>query len=160
MNRRLIWQLASRYLGGKGSANVVPVLSRISMVAIAVSSAAMVVVFSIYNGMEGYVRQLYSGFYPEVKISPEKGKFFYADSATLGKIRSVPGVKNVTTVAEDNVMVNNERTGEQKVIILKGIDANYLRVNNIRQYITGDDSVSIGTVGRRHTAIAGRKILN
>lgn len=160
MNRRLIWQLASRYLGGKGSANVVPVLSRISMVAIAVSSAAMVVVFSIYNGMEGYVRQLYSGFYPEVKISPEKGKFFYADSATPGKIRSVPGVRDVTTVAEDNVMVNNERTGEQKVIILKGIDANYLRVNNIRQYITGDDSVSIGAVGRRHTAIAGRKILN
>ena len=157
MNGRLIWQLASRYLRGKGSANVVPVLSRISMVAIAVSSAAMVVVFSIYNGMEGYVRQLYSGFYPEMKISPEKGKFFYADRATLGKIRTIPGVKNVTTVAEDNVMVNNERTGEQKVILLKGIDANYLSVNNIRQYITGDDTVS---TGRPYTAIAGQKILN
>jgi len=160
MNRRLIWQLASRYLRGKGSANVVPVLSRISMVAIAVSSAAMVVVFSIYNGMEGYVRQLYSGFYPEIKISAEKGKFFYADRATIGKIKAVQGVKAITTVAEDNVMVNNERTGEQKVILLKGIDANYLRVNNIRQYISGEDSVSVGAVGEPHTAIAGQKILN
>ncbi|MBL7692247.1 MAG: ABC transporter permease, partial [Flavipsychrobacter sp.] len=69
MNRMLIWQIALRYFAGKRKANVVPILSRISMVAIAVSSAAMIIVFSVFNGLEGVVKDLYKGFYPDIKIS-------------------------------------------------------------------------------------------
>lgn len=157
MNKTLIWQLAIRYLLGKRSANIVPVLSRISMVAIAVSSAAMIVVFSVFNGLEGFVKQLYNGFYPDVKVSVIKGKFFVADSTLVSSMYKVAGVKTITAVIEDNAIVNNTNNKEQKVVIVKGIDHNYLKVNDIRASITGEDSVS---VGKPYTAIAGARILN
>ena len=69
MNLTLIRQLAWRYLRGKRTANAVPVLSRISMVAIGVGAAAMIILFSVFNGFEGLVKDLYKAFYPEVKIS-------------------------------------------------------------------------------------------
>jgi lipoprotein-releasing system permease protein len=152
----LVRQLAFRYLRGKRSANAVPILSRISMVAIAVSSAAMIIVFSVFNGLEFLVKDLYNSFYPDIKISAARGKFFGMDAAKLAAIKQVSGVRNITTVIEDNVFADNH--GQQKVITLKGIDRNYFNVNDIKQYIVqGADSVS---QGRPYTAIAGQHIAN
>jgi len=156
MNGTLIWQLAFRYLRGKRSANAVPILSRISMVAIAVSSAAMIIIFSVFNGLESVVKDLYKAFYPDIKISAVRGKFFPMDTAKLTAIKQISGVQNVTTVIEDNVFANNH--DQQKVITLKGIENNYFKVNDVRQYIVqGDDSVSSG---EPYTAIAGLRIMN
>jgi len=156
MNGTLVWQLAFRYLRGKRSANAVPILSRISMVAIAVSSGAMIIIFSVFNGLESVVKDLYKAFYPDIKISVARGKFFGMDTTKLASISHISGVQNITTVIEDNVFANNQ--DQQKVIMLKGIENNYFNVNNIRQYIIqGVDSVSTGDP---YTAIAGMRIMN
>jgi lipoprotein-releasing system permease protein len=157
MNRTLIWQLAWRYLRGKRNANAAPLLSRISMVAIAVSSAAMIIVFSVFNGLEGFVKSLYTGFYPDMRITAARGKFFTPDTAKMAAALRITGVKELTTVVEDNVIVNNAANGEQKIAWLKGIDKNYLNVNDISESITGEDSVS---AGNPYTAIAGFSMLN
>lgn len=157
MNPTLIWHLALRYLRGKRSGNAVPILSRISMVAIAVSSAAMIVVFSVFNGLEGVVKQLYTGFYPDIRVTAAKGRFFTVDPALKQKVEAVKGIAATTLVIEDNAIVNNTNTKEQKVIMLKGIDRSYMSVNNIRDSISGEDSVS---TGKPYTAIAGINILN
>lgn len=157
MNRLLVWQLAWRYMRGKRSANAVPVLARISMIAIAVSSAAMIVIFSVFNGLEGMVKDLYKGFYPDVKITVNKGRFFPLTAQQLTAVAKVPGVERFATVIEGNAIVNNPNINEQKVIMLKGIDNSYLLVNDIRASITGDDTVSSGELP---TAIGGVKILN
>ncbi|GAA4463536.1 FtsX-like permease family protein [Nemorincola caseinilytica] len=157
MNRTLIWQLAWRYLRGKRTANAAPLLSRISMVAIAVSSAAMVIVFSIFNGLEGVVKDLYKGFYPDMRVTAARGKFFRLDAAKLAAVRQVPGIHLLTTVLEDNVIVSSERSGERRIATLKGIDRTYLRVNDITGSLAGEDSVS---AGNPYTAIAGASMLN
>ncbi|MFI5195944.1 MAG: ABC transporter permease [Chitinophagales bacterium] len=155
MDRTLIWQLAFRYLRGKRSANAVPILSRISMVAIAVSSAAMIMVFSVFNGLESVVKDMYKAFYPDIRITVARGKFFQLDTAKLNTIKHINGVRNMTTVLEDNVFVNNNN--QQKVITLKGIDNNYFNVNEVTQYIeAGDDSVS---AGQPYTAIVGQSTM-
>jgi len=137
----LIWQLAWRYLRGKRSANVVPVLSRISMVAIAVGSCAMIVLFSVFNGFEDLIKDLYKAFYPEVKVSPVRGKFFSLSDGQLQQIRSISGVTAVTTVLEDNVLLNND--AQQMVATLKGVDSHYFQVNKLTPYIyEGSDTVS------------------
>jgi len=152
----LIRQIAFRYFRGKRSANAVPILSRISMAAIAVSSAAMVIVFSVFNGMESLVKEGYNAFYPDLKISAVRGKFFAMDATKLSAVKQIKGVRNITTVIEDNVFADND--GQQKVVMLKGIDKNYFNVNDIRPFIMlGDDSVS---EGHPYTAIGGRHILN
>jgi lipoprotein-releasing system permease protein len=160
----LTWQLAYRYLRGKRTANAVPILSRISMVAIGVSSAAMIIVISVVNGLNSFVKDQYKAFYPDVKISVARGKFFSMDSTVLKKIEQVNGVHYVSRVIEDNAFaIFND---QQKVIFLKGVDDNYFHVNDIRQYIVrGDSNVSAEpsageAAPRTNKAILGKDVIN
>lgn len=154
MNRIIVWQTAFRYLRGKRSANAVPILSRVSMLAIAVGSCAMIVLFSVFNGFEDVVKDLYKAFYPDIKIAAARGKFFQADDQRLAKLRQVEGVNVITPVIEDNVLVNSE--DEQIVVTLKGIEPSYFKVNDLSPYIVeGRDSVAIDPAP---TAIVGQHI--
>lgn len=156
MNRTLVWKLAARYLRGKRGGNAVPILSRISMLAIAVGSGAMIVLFSVFNGFEGIVRDLYKAFYPEIKITAARGKFFSADSVKLQQVKAIPGVQSVAPVIEDNVLISGN--DEQIVVSLKGVTPVYFHVNKVQPYITeGRDSVSAGPLP---TAIVGEHIAN
>lgn len=155
MNRTLIGQLAFRYLRGKRSANAVPILSRISMVAIAVGSGAMIVIFSVFNGLEHLVKDLYKAFYPEIKISAARGKFFDVSPIMLADIRHQAGVKVLSGVIQDNAFVNNGK--EQIVVTIMGVDSDYFKVNDIHPYIIeGADSVMVSPP----TAIIGKHIAN
>lgn len=152
----LIRKLAWRYLRGKRSGNAVPVLSRISMVAIAVGSCAMIVLFSIFNGFENLIKDLYKAFYPEIKITAVQGKFFELENSQLKMLESVRGIRAVSRSVEDNVLLNADE--DQKVITLKGIDRHFSEVNNIRPYIyEGADSVSSGPFP---TALIGLQTAN
>ena len=108
MSMPLTGLLALRYFGGKGSANAVPVLSRISMTAIGVGSAAMIILFSVFNGFEGLVKDNYKAFYPDLRITPAKGKFFPVDSALKQKLQSIAGQGHITYVIEDNVLARED----------------------------------------------------
>ena len=94
------------------------------MVAIAVSSAAMIIIFSVFNGLESVVKVRYKAFYPDIKVGVTRGKFFNVDSAKLAKIKEIPGVRHITCVIEDNAFAINRN--DQKVVVLKGIDNNFL----------------------------------
>ncbi len=160
MELRLIWQIAFRYLKGKRALNAVPILSRISMVAIAIGSAAMIVLFSVFNGFELVVKDMYKAFYPGVRITAARGKFFPAAKVNMAHIQAIEGVEHIAPVLEDNALagdvdVAGVTTNKQKVVTVKGIDNRYFQVNNIRDSIEGDDSVS---AGNPYTAIVGRHI--
>lgn len=156
MNRTLSWQLAKRYFRGKRAANAVPVLSRISMVAIAVGSGALIILFSVFNGFEFLVKDLYKAFYPEIKISAAKGKFFSLPEDKWKAVKQVDGVQQMAGTIEDNVLANSE--DEQIVATLKGIDNNYFKVSDVKQYIIeGRDSVSNYPSA---TAILGMRLAN
>jgi lipoprotein-releasing system permease protein len=138
----LIRQLAWRYFRGKRSANVVPVLSRISMVAIAVGSGALIVLLSVFNGFDDLVKNLYKAFYPEIIIMPKQGKFFSFSENNLNTLKTIKGIEAVATTIEDNVLINNQQ--EQMVATLKGIDHNYYKVNNIKPFIyDGTDTITL-----------------
>ncbi len=155
MNGRLAFLLALRYVRGKKSVNAVPVLSRISMFAIMVGSAAMIILFSVFNGFEVVVRDLYKAFYPDLRITPASGKFFTPSADFYKRIMALPGIKQAAPVIEDNVLLDTEG-GEVVIASLKGIDNRYFAVNEVQPYITGGrDSLTPGILP---TAIIGAQI--
>lgn len=155
MNARLASLLALRYVRGKKSVNAVPVLSRISMFAIMVGSAAMIILFSVFNGFEVVVKDLYKAFYPDLRITPVSGKFFSPDAQLYQRILALPGIAAAAPVIEDNVLLDTEE-GEVVIATLKGIDNRYFKVNEVQPYITkGRDSL---TPGMLPTAIIGAQI--
>lgn len=100
----------------------------------AVGTAALVVVLSIFNGFEGLVKTLYSSFYPDIRITAEQQKIMLIDDATLAKIRVLTNIKAVSMVVEENVHLQN---GDYRTnAVIKGVDENYNKTSGVSSMIT------------------------
>lgn len=100
-----------------------------SVVAIAVGTAALLLVLSVFNGFEGLVKSLYSDFYPEIRVAPAQGKFMEVSDSITSRLASWPGVAVVSrTVEEKTILQNGEN---QSVIQLKGVDDRYAGVSGL-----------------------------
>lgn len=142
MNKALAWRIAIRYFTGKRSANAVPVLSRISMGAIAIGSCAMIILLSVFNGFDFLVRDLYKSFSPDLKISAAKGKFFIPDNSLYAAVKEIKDIELYTNVIEDNVLLKSDE--DQSIATVKGIEPSYFEVNDVKRYITdGSDSITV-----------------
>ncbi|MEP6513730.1 MAG: ABC transporter permease, partial [Parafilimonas sp.] len=129
MNFLFAW----RYFKSKKSTNAINIIAWISVLAIMVSTAALIIVLSVFNGFESLVKSLYSDFYTDVKIIPIHGKFIIIDSALTHKIAAVPGVNKLSFVVEEKaVLVNGDY---QSIVFLKGIDENYAAISHVQNHI-------------------------
>ena len=62
-------------------------ITRISMLGVAVCTAALFVILSVFNGFEGLLLGLYGAFDPDIRIQPATGKLFSTDSLDLAALR-------------------------------------------------------------------------
>src|SRR3954454_21658763 len=124
---------AWRYFKGKKTTNAINLIAWISILAIAVGAAALILVLSVFNGFEDLVKGLYADFYTDIRIAPAKGKFLTLSTAELQRIRRTPGVRQISTIAEEKaVLVNGEY---QSIIYLKGVDEDYTQVSGLSKHI-------------------------
>ena len=120
---------AWRYFKAKKTTNAINVISWISISAIIIGTAALILVLSVFNGFEGLVKSLYSSFYPDLKISSSSGKVISVTEAQLQQLRGISGIRNFSLVVEEKALVQN---GEyQSVVHLKGVDENYRYVAGV-----------------------------
>jgi len=134
---------AWRYFKSKKSTNAINIIAWISVVAITVGTAALIVVLSVFNGFEDLVKGLYSDFYADVKIAPAKGKVLTIDSAQLVQIKTINGVLQYSLVAEEKALLKNG--DNQTTVIAKGVDERFNTVNNVTKHIIRG-SFNTGTV--------------
>lgn len=121
----LSYRIAIRYFFSRNKRSFISVIARIAMAGVAVATMAMVVVLSVFNGMEDLNRKMFKTFDADVTISPAAGKRFTVTDSLLKVIRSVEGVDIITQVIEDNALA---RYGNQQTIIkLKGVDSTFSR---------------------------------
>lgn len=119
----LSYRIAVRYFFSRSKRSFISLIARIAMAGVAVGTMAMIVVLSVFNGMEDLNRKIFKTFDADVKIAPREGKRFQVSDSLIAGIKSVDGVKSVTQVIEDNALA---RYGNQQMIVrLKGVDAGF-----------------------------------
>src|ERR1700754_3085819 len=124
---------AWRYFRAKKSTNAINIISWVSMTAIVVGSAALILVLSVFNGFEGLVKSLYSSFYPDMKISPLTGKTLTLTPDQLQQLGTVKGIKAFSLIAEDKAILENDSA--RWAAYLKGVDRNYTRVSGVGEHV-------------------------
>ncbi len=130
--------IARRYLISKKSHNIINLISGISMIGVALGTAALIIVLSVFNGFESVVISLFSVFDPDVKITVAEGKTFHQNEIDADKIRGIPGVIKYTDVVEENALLYYKK--QQYLATIKGVDSLY-QVNsplNDSLLVTGD----------------------
>lgn len=139
------------FLSGKKK-NFINVISIISMVVVAIGTAALIIALSVFNGLEGLLRNMYGNFDPDVIIQPSSGKSFAFNEQLVEQIESVPGVIAVTKVVEDNVLVRYKEA--QRVVRMKGASREFDEYSGIKKSIVSGefplvrDSIGYALIGR------------
>lgn len=121
---------------------------------VASCTAALIMVLSVFNGLEDLLRSLNQSFDPQIKIEATHGKSFEMNDALLAKIKSIEGVEIVTEVIEDYAYARYREANQ--VITLKGVSDNFLDQHRI------DDAIVDGELklkkGEIPYAIVGRGV--
>ncbi|MCE3281419.1 MAG: lipoprotein releasing system transrane protein LolC [Chitinophagaceae bacterium] len=129
MNLLFAW----RYFKSKKSTNAINIIAWISVVAIAVGTAALIIVLSVFNGFEGLVKSLYGDFYSDIKLTAAQGKICRLTKEQIEQIRKVEGVAGISLIAEEKALLKNQDA--QSIIFLKGVDDQYPTVNKVNTHI-------------------------
>lgn len=121
--------IARRYLMAKKSHTAINIISIISVVGVAVSAMAMIVILSVFNGLDKLVRDIHAAFYPDIEIRAAEGKSFVPDPGVFGKVKSIDGVVYYSEVVQDNALVKYEE--KQHIATIKGVEPHYKEMNRI-----------------------------
>jgi lipoprotein-releasing system permease protein len=129
--------IARRYLISKKSHNIINLISGISMIGVAVGTAALIIVLSVFNGFESVVKSLFSVFDPDIEITINQGKTFHSNQINGDQIRAIPGVISYTEVVEENALLYYKK--QQFLATIKGVDSLYQHNSPIDTLlVTGD----------------------
>ncbi len=125
--------VALRYLFSKKQHNIINVISAVSVLGIMVSSAALVVVLSVFNGMQEMIGGWFNAFNPDFEITLVEGKSFPTDSFPMAKIKALTEVNTVHEVVSDLVLTNYQE--RQELLRLKGVDNSYIAQNELNKML-------------------------
>ncbi len=149
--------IALRYLFAKKSRNAINVISSISVAGVTVGTMALIIVLSVFNGLETLVRSIFNTFDPDLKITPAEGKTFIPDSASLNLLASVNGVACYSLCVEENALL---RYGDRQfVATIKGVDGNYAEVTGIDSSMWDGEFILLSDQGRQF-AVPGIGVAN
>ena len=117
--------IAKRYLFAKKSTNAINLISGISMVGVMVGSAALIIILSVFNGLETVVLNMFDTITPQIDITPAKGKTFDPNTGYFNQLRKNKDVAAFTEVLQENALL--KYNNKQAVGMVKGVSLDYLK---------------------------------
>ena len=140
------WRFALRYLTSRKSHSVINIIATVSLVAVVVPVAAMVILLSVFNGFESLVRDLYKVVDADIEITAEQG-IPLEDTKLRSDIATVEGVEALSFVVERQAMLSYR--DNRVAVTLRGVDADYRKVVPIEEHIAyGNADVEWGDFDR------------
>lgn len=137
--------IAVRYLFARKSHNVINVISAISAAGMAIGTAALILILSVYNGFDRIIESNLSDLDPDLLVVSADGRRFTPDDGLLSSLEENAGIDGVSMVLEEQVLlVYGDRQG---LALAKGVDTDYERNSPLHGHVTaGEFSLHFGDV--------------
>ena len=120
--------IAKRYLFTKSSNNAINIITLIASLGVVVGTFALFIVLSVFSGLKEFSLDFIRVSDPDLKISIKKGKsFLFTDS--IASVLEDEKIAHYSKVVEERAFFNYR--DKSHIASIKGVDANYLLVNNI-----------------------------
>lgn len=120
---RLPLYIAGRYLFAKKSHNVINIISAISAAGMAIGTAALILVLSVFNGFNGIIEKNLSSVEADLRVVPAEGKTFVPEGPAFDWLYDAPQAGSLSSVISDKVFISYE--GKQSVVNARGVDEVY-----------------------------------
>lgn len=148
---KLPLRFAFRYLFARKQYSVINLISGIGVAGMAIGTAALVVILSVFNGFNKIVNESISDAKADIKIVPASGKVFVPDSSAFAPALADERVIRLSSVLEDQVFVSYE--GRQSLARAMGIDEAAIEESPLKNHLT--DGKWKFVEGGRIFAVAG-----
>lgn len=128
--------IAKRYLFSKKSHHAINIISGVAVCGIAIATAALICILSVFNGFQDMVAGLFTSFDPELKVVSAQSKYMAADEKELEALKQLEIIEVYSETIEDNalVVVNNR----QRMVTVKGVSDNFTELSSINDLLLGD----------------------
>lgn len=131
-------RFALRYLFSTKSRSVINLIAVLSIVAVAVPVAAMVILLSVFNGFEHLIRLNGTAFDADLRLTPRTGVTFTVEQIDTAALRSIEGVESLSFVVEQSIMVAHN--GRQAMTTLRGVEEDYRATLPLQEIVTSGES--------------------
>lgn len=121
--------IARRYLFSKSSNNAINIITIIAAIGVFAGAFSLFIVLSGFTGLKDFSLSFSNQTDPDLKILPETGKTFMFSPEEKQELLKVEGLQVFSEVIEERVFLDFR--GKNKTAYIKGVDENYLRVNQI-----------------------------
>ena len=163
---RLSLFIARRYLFSKKKQNAINIISAISVVGVAVGTCALIVVLSVFNGMDLLLQKSTGSFTPDLVVSPVEGKYADFDTAFCHYLETVPAIASCHRVIEEKALLRYE--DYTAPVVIKGVDTSYIEDSGIAANLLGGESIlrssrgyeglfGYGVAARLHLSLSTRR---
>ncbi len=148
--------IAVRYLFSRGQKSVVTVISWISLIGLLVSTAALIVVLSVYNGIGEITKSLFNTFDPELVIEPSQGKTFRTADIDYRVLCEADGVEQVSQIVSESAWVTYG--DNQAIVTLRGVDSRYRSLTGLDTLLAEGEYTLM--IGETPTLIVGGEVFH
>lgn len=140
---RLSLFIAERYLFSRKKQNAINIISGISVAGVAIGTTALIVILSVFNGIDMLLQQNTDNLTPDLVISPARGKFIHFDTLCHAGMDGMEEIACWHPVVEETALL---KYGERlKPVVLKGIGQEYEKnVDFRRNMVEGEFSLKSG----------------
>ena len=120
---KLSFFIARRYLFSKKKQNAINIISAISVAGLAIGTTALIVILSVFNGIDLILQKSTDSMNPDLVISPIKGKFTNFDSLSYKALLIHTDIAYFNPVVEENALL---KYGDRlKPVVVKGVLSDY-----------------------------------
>lgn len=129
--------IARRYLVSKKSHSAVGAISAVSICGMAIATAAIICVLSVFNGFKDVIGGRLNAMSPDILVSPVKGKVMENADSLAAALSSTEGVALAIPSLTDNALtLCNTR---EMPVTIKGVDlGRYRRIVSVDSLIIDD----------------------
>ena len=134
----MLWfRFARRYMFSPKSHSVINIIASVSVLAVAIPTAAMIILMAMFDGLSSTVAEYNRAVDADIEIIPTRGLTFEADSLDIEHIRNTEGVAATTSYIEQSVMAS--ANGRRTTVALRGVDSTYTDVITIDRHLVFGD---------------------
>jgi lipoprotein-releasing system permease protein len=123
--------IAKRYIFSRSKNNAINIINRIASMGIIVGTMALFVVLSVFSGLKVFSLSFTNEIDPDLKMSSTYGKSFLITPDQEAQLKNIEGIASYSKIIEERVLFLFK--DKQLVTYLKGVDKNYVVVNDIRK---------------------------
>ena len=138
----MLWlSFARRYMFSPKSHSVINIIAVVSIIAIAVPTAATIILLAMFGGLDKTIREIYATADADIEITSTQGQTFAQADIDYDAIANIEGVCNYTSYIEQSVIIATQ--SNRTAVTLRGIDSNYGKVLTTEKHIIDGSFESI-----------------